>query len=80
MSRRCERACNLLVLVSVSVSFACLDTLPCAGSELKKETIAAFDEYVNATEGRMAGELLPGGAFLYPDSLPTQSRDAGSQR
>jgi hypothetical protein len=77
MAHQHTRTCNLLVLVSLLVGFACLSTLLCAGSELKKETIAAFDEYVKATEGRMAEELRPGGkAFLYPNGLPTQDRVA----
>lgn len=35
--------------------------------ELKQKTTDAFDKYVAATEQRMAGELKPGGRFLYPD-------------
>jgi hypothetical protein len=49
--------------------------MPSAAAELKQNTVAAFDTYVKATEARMAGELHPGGAFLYPDSLPTQNRN-----
>ena len=69
------RACNLPVLVSAFICFACLYTVPCAGSELKKETVAAFNEYVKATEGRMAEELRADRAFLYPDTSPGQNRD-----
>jgi hypothetical protein len=49
--------------------------LPCAASELKRETIAAFDQYVKATERRMSSEVRPGGAFLYPDRLPPENKD-----
>jgi hypothetical protein len=64
------------VLISAFVCFACLYTVPCAGSELKKETVAAFNEYVKATEGRMAEELRADRPFLYPDTSPAQNRDA----
>src|SRR5258708_28768273 len=41
----------------------------CAGAsaaELKQKTADAFNKYVAVTEERMAGELKPGGAVLYP--------------
>jgi len=44
--------------------------------ELKPNTVAAFDRYVAATEGRMTTELRPGGAFLYIDSLAPARRDS----
>jgi hypothetical protein len=42
----------------------------CAGAsaaELKQKTTDAFNRYVAVTEERMAGEIQPGGRFLYPD-------------
>jgi hypothetical protein len=78
MHHLAKRVCNLRVL-RVLIGFlclACLYTVPCLASELKQETIAAFDEYVKATQARMAGELNPAGAFLYPDGLPGRERDA----
>jgi hypothetical protein len=42
--------------------------------ELKKQTAAAFDNYVAASEARMAEELRSGGAFLYIDTLPADRR------
>ena len=36
-------------------------------AELKRKTTDAFNRYVAVTEQRMAGELKPGGKFLYPD-------------
>jgi hypothetical protein len=62
------------------VSFAALCGLACSATELKKETAAAFDQYVKATEARMAEELRPGGAFLYIDTLPRQEREAMYQQ
>ena len=47
-----------------------------AAAELKQETVAAFDRYVKAAEARMSGEMSPGGAFLYPDGLSIESRNA----
>ena len=42
--------------------------------EFKQQSAAAFDNYVAATEARMAVELRPGGAFLYIDTLPSDRR------
>ena len=42
--------------------------------EFKQQSAAAFDNYVAATEARMAEELRPGGAFLYIDTLPSDRR------
>lgn len=77
-ARRLAR--HLPVLVGAFLCFVCLYARPCAGAELERETIAAFNEYVKATEARMTAELHPDGAFLYPDGLPRQERDAIYQR
>src|SRR5215510_11816419 len=76
MSRIHKLACNCPVLVIAFVCAACFGAQPCAGSELKNDTVAAFNEYVKVTEGRMAEELRADRTFLYPDTLPAQNRDA----
>ncbi len=49
-------------------------------AELKQRTASAFDRYVDATEARFAGELRPGGTFLYIDAFsPDQKSAAYSQ-
>ena len=57
------------------VVIACLIGLSLASTaaELKQKTTAAFDKYVAATEARINSELLPGGTFLYVDSLPADA-------
>lgn len=52
----------------------------CPAAELKPETVAAFDRYVQQTEARMAAETLPDGAFLYPDSLAGSQKNDAYQR
>jgi hypothetical protein len=50
----------------------------CAGAsaaELKQKTADAFNKYVAVTEERMAGELKPGGTFLYPDHAASASSE-----
>lgn len=46
-----------------------------SAAELTAKTTAAFDNYVAATQERFAGELKPGGAFLYIDALPAGERN-----
>jgi len=43
---------------------------PAGAAELRPEAAQRFDQYVRFTERRMQGELAPGGAFLWVDSLP----------
>jgi hypothetical protein len=45
-------------------------------AELKPETVAAFDRYVQLTEARIDSELKRPGAFLYVDGLPEARRTA----
>jgi len=47
---------------------------PAGGAELRPEATQGFDQYVRFTERRMQGELAPGGAFLWVDSLPEPRR------
>jgi hypothetical protein len=57
------------VHAAVVAVLACLLAL-CTGAsaaDLKQKTTDAFNKYVAVTEERMAGELRPGGPFLYPD-------------
>ena len=53
----------------------CLTAPSTAGAtELKPEAVQGFDQYVRLTEGRLQGELAPGGAFLWVDGLPEPRR------
>jgi hypothetical protein len=54
------------VLIAFSVGLALFGPSSLA-ADLKQKTTDAFDQYVAVTEARMAGELRPGGAFLYMD-------------
>lgn len=47
---------------------------PAAAAELKPEAARGFDQYVRLTEGRMRGEVAPGGMFLWVESLPEPRR------
>jgi hypothetical protein len=49
---------------------------PAEAAELRPEAVQGFDQYVRLTEGRMQGELSPGGAFLWVDGQP-ESRRSG---
>jgi hypothetical protein len=46
---------------------------PARSTELKPQTVAAFDEYVRLTENRMSDDLR-GNHFLAIDSLPDVMR------
>lgn len=47
-----------------------------SAAELKKQTLDAFNRYVQLTEARVSSELKAEGPYLYPDFLPQQQRDA----
>jgi hypothetical protein len=65
----CKLAATLVVLVLAAGADA-------SGADLRQKTADAFDKYVAVTEERMAGELKPGGKFLYPDHpAPNQSEE-----
>ena len=49
-------------------------TAQARASELRPETVTAFDRYVHATDARMNGDLRDG-SFLYMDSLPDERRE-----
>jgi hypothetical protein len=51
----------------------CLAGPPVEAMELKKETAAAFDHYIRASEGRIHSELH-NGPFLFIDALPETRR------
>ena len=53
--------------------FVCLAAQPVEAAELKKETAAAFDRYIGASEGRIKSELH-NGPFLFVDELPETRR------
>jgi hypothetical protein len=46
-----------------------------SAADLKQKTTDSFNKYVAVTEERMAGELKPGGTFLYPDNPPAHPSD-----
>src|SRR5258707_8565108 len=48
--------------------------VPCIATELKQETVEAFDRYIRVTDARVDAELRPGGPFLWVDSLPQSRR------
>ena len=50
-------------------------SLACVAAELKRETIAAFDRYVAATEARINSEEHSTGTFLYVDGQPSDARN-----
>jgi hypothetical protein len=51
-----------------------LATATAGASELRNEAAQGFDQYVRLTERRLQGELGPGGAFLWVDTLPEPRR------
>jgi hypothetical protein len=61
------------ILMLVACLLPGLSALPVLATELKPETIAAFDHYTQATETRIDNDLRSG-HFLYLDSLPGQAR------
>ncbi len=59
--------------------FACVASVPAHSAELKKDTAAAFDRYIVASEKRIKGELDQG-TFLFIDTWPaTRRADAYAQ-
>lgn len=52
---------------------------PLHAEQLKPETVAAFNHYVELSEQRMAGEIRSG-PFLQIDGLPTKDRDVALAR
>lgn len=70
---------NANAVVFLSVIVACFAAQPAQSAELKKETAAAFDRYVAASEERMQDELNKG-SFLFIDEWPaTRRTDAYAQ-
>jgi hypothetical protein len=60
------------------VAFAALGSRAALATELKKETSAAFDRYIAASEDRIASEIK-NGSFLYVDSLQEPARKQAYQ-
>jgi hypothetical protein len=58
---------------AVFVFLLCLAALPAPAVELKKETAAAFDRYLAATDRRINAELRDG-PFLFIDAFPQPRR------
>ena len=72
-----ETAIRNRILVRLRyVLVICLMATPswAGAAELRPEATQGFDQYVRFTERRMQGELAPGGAFLWVDSLPEPRR------
>ena len=59
--------------VLLAEMLVCLAVQTTEAAELKKETAAAFDHYIRATEGRIESELH-NGPFLFIDELPEKRR------
>jgi hypothetical protein len=60
-------------VVLFSGMLVCLAAQPVQAAELKKETAAAFDRYIGASEGRIKSELH-NEPFLFIDELPETRR------
>ena len=67
---RDEKILHAVLFVLLLHCFA----IRCTGTELKQNTVDAFDHYVRDTESRMDSELRSGGAFLWVDSLAQAKR------
>jgi hypothetical protein len=65
-----SKTAGVALLTGILVSFA---AHPVEAAELKKETAAAFDRYIGASEGRIKSELQ-NGLFLFIDELPETRR------
>jgi hypothetical protein len=64
---------NTALVVLLCEMLVCLAAQPVEAAELKKETAAAFDRYIGASEGRIKSELH-NGFFLFIDELPEKGR------
>jgi hypothetical protein len=53
---------------------------PAGAADLSAEATRGFDRYVRLTEGRIQGELKPGGAFLWLDGLADPRRSEAYSR
>ena len=72
-----SKTARAVLLSSVLVYLA---TRPVEAAELKKETAAAFDRYIGASEGRIRSELH-NELFLFIDELPETRRvESGAYR
>jgi len=65
--------------VTISLAWMLAAAIPARSAELKPETLAAFDRYVQHAEQRMDEELSRN-TFLLPDAWPAERRDAAYQR
>ena len=70
MNRSSSKAAQVALLSGILV---CLAAQPVVGAELKKETAAAFDRYIGASEKRINFELHKR-PFLFIDELPEARR------
>jgi hypothetical protein len=70
MNKSSSKAAEVVLLSGILV---CLAIQTAEAAELKKETAAAFDHYIGASEQRIKSEL-PNGPFLFVDELPEKRR------
>jgi hypothetical protein len=76
MNRSSSKTARVVLLSGMLV---CLAAQPAEAAELKRETAAAFDHNIGASEGRIKSELH-NGPFLFIDELPEKRRrDAYAQ-
>jgi hypothetical protein len=72
----CADLLKLFMLGSLTVA---LNQTPCAAAELKRETVAAFDQYVQLTEARM-GDDVRANQFLVVDRLSNPASQAAYEQ
>lgn len=70
MNRSSSKTAGAVLLSGILV---CLAVQTAEAAELKKVTVAAFDRYIGASEGRMQSELS-NGPFFFIDELPEKRR------
>src|SRR5258708_39042817 len=63
------------VMLAGFLAFAYVLPESAGAAELKQETTEAFNQYVCATEDRMAEGLRDGGTFFWVDRFPELQRD-----
>ena len=64
---------EICISLALGISAALLAPRATA-ADLRPEAARGFNRYIRLTEQRMAGEVRPGGAFLWIDSLPETAK------
>lgn len=65
----------MFVIAVIAVAVSMLSARPLMAEQLKPETVAAFDHYVELSEQRM-GDEVRSGPFLHVDGIAGKDRDA----